>query len=51
MGGGGYGDLGNAAGSSGFFLSEKISLVGNKTFQVNIGGGGTVGGTPKFLYY
>ena len=43
MGGGGYGDKGNVAGSSGFFLSEVISLTGNQSFDVTIGGGGTSG--------
>jgi len=43
VGGGGYGDKGNVAGSSGFFLSEVISLTGNQSFDVTIGGGGTSG--------
>lgn len=42
MGGGGYGDKGNVAGSSGFFFSEVISLTGNQSFDVTIGGGGSV---------
>ena len=52
MGGGGYGDYNNVAGSSGFFLSEVISLSGNQSFNITIGRGGSNGsinGEPTTL--